>query len=104
MVSIHFRAMSLDLITSALLTFGCVLAFGAIVEKWLILAEVNPNWPKDLPALWREWNLAQLLQQHRSMYPSKKRVAWFQLFRASSIAVFSTFLLLTSLLWITGSN
>jgi hypothetical protein len=80
MVPMYLKALSVEWVTSALLTLGCVSAFGAIVEKWRILGEVNPNWPRDLPALWREWNLAQLLEQHRSRYPNKNRVAWFRFF------------------------
>jgi hypothetical protein len=97
MVPMYLKALSLEYVASALLTLGCVSALGAIVEKWRILGEVNPYWPKDLPALWRGWNVAQLLEQHRSIYPNKNRVAWFRFFRASSIAVFATFLLLTFL-------
>jgi hypothetical protein len=75
MVAMSFQTMPATLVTSALAVVCGVSAFGATVEKWQILGEVNPDWPKDLPTLWREWNLEQLLEQHRSMYPNSTRIA-----------------------------
>jgi hypothetical protein len=97
-IAMSFQTMPPLWVTSALAVVCGVSVFGAIVEKWQVLGEVNPDWPKDLPTLWREWNLEQLLEQHRSMYPNSTRIAWFRFFHGISVAALIGTLLLAAFL------
>ena len=51
----------------ALPIIGSASIIGARYEKYAILGEVYPNWPRQLNLLWRNWNVRLLLRDHEAI-------------------------------------